>query len=766
MSANGGETELATDDADDKSTTPRDDGEETAEEKKRAEDLSDDEEIVEQLLDIYGEVESGYDAQDERYNRNTEFWDLYNCKLGPNQFYSGNSKIFVPIIRNAVNARKTRFVNQLFPTSRRHVEATATDGTSVSALVALLENYIRKSYLRTQVIPSLIRYGDVEGQYNIYVSWLETKRNVTWKTSKPLNIPDVEDPEEDTGDGTTEPADTIEDPDETVEDMDEEEITAAHPSVEVLPDADVLVLPFTADSIPEALRDGGSVTILRRWREGTIKRMSREGHIKKDAADRLLGMLEDCDEDSSKRDTAKLQVNAAGVRVDERGPYCVVYENWSLLYKSDWDDGEEPRVCRSYMCGAEEEDILGCKRNPLWSDRLPIMSAPVEKVAGSFKGKSQLEPVELIQYQANDAINEAMDSAAYALLPIIMTDPEKNPRVGSMILSLAAVWETSPKDTQFAKFPDLWKDGFTIVGQCKSEIFETLSVSPARITQQASTKKLTQAEIANEQQVDLLNTSDAVTTLEDEILTPLMTMFIELDHQFRDKDITVRQYGEMGLRANMQAIPPIQFDRRYTFTWLGVESSRNAQMVQQQIGALNVVRTIPPEQYQGYKLNLAPAISQLMESVFGPVMAPLIFEDVRSQLSMDPEMENELLRSIDMPVHPLDNHDQHLMAHIQELQTLTQEQGPDADAHGNFRTHILKHQAAKAMAAQAQQAALMPPGMGGPPQGPGAGGGAGPRPGASPAPQRPAQAPPGAVRQDAMADPQRMPSNLPPAGVR
>src|SRR5690606_32218382 len=106
-------------------------------------------------------------------------------------------------------------------------------------------------------------------------------------------------------------------------------------------------------------------------------------------------------------------------------------------------------------------------------------------------------------------------------------------------------------------------------------------------------------------------------------------------------------------------------------------------------------RTIPPQSYQGYKLNLAPAISQLVENVFGPQLAPLIFQDVRSQLSMDPELENEIMgNGLDMPIHPLDDHDMHLAAHIKELEQLAQTRGPDADPKGIFRSHIMKHHAA------------------------------------------------------------------------
>jgi hypothetical protein len=70
-----------------------------------------------------------------------------------------------------------------------------------------------------------------------------------------------------------------------------------------------------------------------------------------------------------------------------------------------------------------------------------------------------------------------------------MTNPEKNPRTGSMIMSMAAVWETSPKDTQVVNFPALWKDGFAMVKECKQEVSQTLSVSPAGITQGAAGSK-------------------------------------------------------------------------------------------------------------------------------------------------------------------------------------------------------------------------------------------------------------------------------------
>lgn len=702
--------------------------------RQRGDELRNDPDVLKQVLDVVTEVKSGFEAQDSRFNENVDYWDLYNCELNQRQFYNGNSQIFVPVVRSAVNARKTRFVNQLFPSTQRHVQCVSEDGTSPSALVSLLEYYVRKAKLRTQVTPALLRTGDVEGQYSVYISWVETERNVTWKNKIPVPIVDEEL-------GVTE-EDGLSDPDELIDDIGESVISNGYPTVEVIADSDICVVPATADSIEQALAEGGSVTILRRWRKGKVKAMIREKHIDKETGEALIERMGDGGGD---KDISAKNVNAVGINRDERGAYVNIYEVWTKLeLKTD-----QPELCVTYVAGTGDEDVLSTKRSPFWHDRPPILSAPVEKVNGSFKGKSQVAAVADLQYQANDAVNEGMDSAAYALLPIIMTDPEKNPRVGSMILSLAAVWEVDPKSTQFAKFPEIWKDAMQIVGACKAEIYEHLSVSPARITQQASSKKLTQAEIASEQQVDILNTADAVTTLEDEIFTPMLAMFIELDHQFRDTDLTVQEFGEMGIMAKMQVIEPIQFDKRYNFAWLGVESARNAQTIQQQIAAMNVLRTIPPQQYQGYQLDMTPVITQLVENVFGPRLAPLVFKDIRSQLSLDPAQENKyLMEGLDMPVHPLDNHQEHMQEHQKLLEM--------GDPSGFGRAHLVKHQLALVQQVQAQQQAVQPqPGAQGP-------GGAGPKPGAQPGQIRGGQNPPGAIHQDQMQDPQRMP---PPQGT-
>jgi hypothetical protein len=690
----------------------------------RDEELSTRKSVNKALLDIYKDVEKGFDDQRPRADQQMDDWDIFNCVLGSKQFYNGTNQLFMPIVRNAIEARKTRFTNQIFPTSQRNVEVISSDGETPNALVALLEHYIKKARLRTQVMPALMKNGDVEGQYNIYVSWRKTKRHVVQRVRKPVEI--------DEG---------ISDPDEDIETIEEETLTHGSPLVEVIADSDVLVLPQTADSEDDALAEGGSVTILRRWSKARIRRMIKEGDLEKQAAEKLLKVMADETGGSQRHDKPKEMVDAAGIKKDGRGKFALVYETWTVLAI----EGER-RICRAYLGGPD--NVLGCKRNPLWSDHLPLISSAVAKVQGAFKGKSQIDPVRDLQYLANDTINESADSAVYALMPIVMTDPAKNPRVGSMILSMAAIWETNPNDTKFAQFPEMWKQGLEMVATIKSEVFQTLSVNPAAITQSNSLKKQNQAEVAQNAQVDILTTADAVTVVEEGILTPMLNRMIELDHQYRDEEMAVAQYGELGHRANIEKIPPVQFNRHYQFRWLGVESARNAQMIQQQIAGMNVIRGIPPEQLNGYKVNLVPVISKFIENTFGPRLAPLIFISPEMQMPVPVNEENMLLsEGYKVPTHDMDDDDQHIQAHMMAMK-MNEAQGATGGTARKFQEHIFLHMQQKAKKQQAAMAQQQ--GAPGVPGGAGPGVAGTPRPGAQPGQPRGGQNPPGAIHADQM----------------
>jgi len=699
----------------------------------RDDELCNDEKIRKAVIDLMKDVAKGFEAQWERGNDQLDYWDIYDQIPSPRQAYSGNSQVYLPIVYQAIEARVVRVVNKLFPRSQRTVDCISSDEKPFD-IMALLEHYIRKTRLRTQVVPALMRNGDVEGQYNLYVGWENSSRHVVYRTTPKIEIEgeEVDDP-------------TVEDDDE----YDVEEVETFHmsPVVEVLADADVCVLPHTANSVGEALAKGGSATVIRRWSKARIEQAIDEEEIDPDVGEELLKMFGATKDEQGAPEANKKHVDAAGISMGSGGKELTLYETWTKL-KVEGSDGEERRLCRIYYAGTKgntasnEEMIASVKRNPYWNDKCPILSAPVKKVSNVFKGKSQVKPAADLQYSANDTWNEGMDSAAYALMPIVMTDPSKNPRVGSMVLNLAAIWETNPNDTKFAQFPALWKDALTIVAGIKNEIFQILSVSPAMMPQSSGQKsgKRNQAEIALEQQVDIISADDISTNLEDEILTPLLRWFTDLDYQFRDKPISVKQFGQMALRAKMVDVPILENSRRFEFRWWGVEASRSAQALQGQVSMVNVLKQMPPQSYEGYKLNLVPVILSLVENTFGARLAPEIFENLKAKLSMDPEMENEfLMEGLDLPIHELDEDQEHLKVHLKAM--------VQGDEHGSVRQHMLLHrqQMNKKMMMAAQSMQAM--------QGPGGPQGGGPRPGAQSQAPRGGQNPPGAIHADRMQDP-------------
>lgn len=672
-----------------------------------------------ELLDLYTAVEKGYEAQRDRSDEILDNWDHYNCKLSDKQFYNGTSQIATPFTHDAVDARATRFTNQIFPQSGRYVEVTTGEADPPQATQALIEGYIRRCKLRTQVVPALVRSGDIEGQYTIYVSWTERVRKATFRVKKqPMTdgLPNM----------AAEPVDDVED----------EDITDAMPDVEIISDPNLLILPATSKSVEDALDNGGSVTVLRRWSKGKIKKLIKDKEIPKGAGEDLIEAM-NAQRASKDADVAKEQLDAAGIK--ERGKVALIYEIWTLL-----DVQGQRMMCRVYLGGPDR--IVGVKRNPFWNDRCPVITAPVTKQAGAAKGRAPVCSVADYQILANDTINEGADTAHFSAMPIVMTDPLKNPRVDTMVLGLGAVWDTNPNDTQIITFPQLWKDCLERAGSIRDQIFQTLGVNPAMIAQSTggAAKKRSQAEIANEQQVDILTTADMVTNLEEGILTPLVQFMAELDHQYRDDNMTIRTYGEMGMRANMEEVEPIQLNKRFEFRWFGVESARNAAQMQQQIAWVNVVKGLPPQMYAGYDLDLSPMIVQGTENVFGPRIAPLIFKK-KSMITVDPMVENEMLiEGFPVQVHPADDDQAHMQAHMMVIQA--------GDPHQKAREHMMMHQQqlqAKAMAQQQQAGGAPGGGGGGGPQPPP--GAQGPQSGAQPAAPRQMKGPPGMIHPDSMA---------------
>jgi hypothetical protein len=686
----------------------------------RNEELSTREKIKEELLKTYIGIDKAFEAAADRINDNLDYWDIYNCELGTHQYYTGISRVFVPIVKDAIDARATRFVNQVFPQSGHYVECITDQDEQPEARLALLGHYIETAKLRENVLPAVFRNGDIEGQWNIYVGWQERTKHVTTKVQKG---PDL-------GDGLQLDADDVGD-DDRIEDVKEEKVLEFGPCVEVLSDNDVMIYPAVSDSVDDALYNrGGAVTILRRWSDAMIKQKIADGEIEEEPGEHLIEAMKSRGSgpgnNTTRRDTLKDHADAAGIKSGGAGKYALVYETWKVLKVDD-----EMRLTRTYF--GSDKLILSCRLNPFWCDLCPLLSVPVAKVAGMAKGISKVKAVATMQYQANDFLNQGADSATMGLNPISAVDPLACPKMESLVIAQGAVWPIAPGGIKFLEFPRLWENAEALVEGLSRRIMQTLSVNPSMLTQRSGSKKLTQGEIMAEQQIDMLSTADVIIPFEAGILTPLIQRFDAYDAQYRQEGIWVRAFGKNGMKSAMQEVPPQQVGYRVWYKWLGVEQARTSQQMQQQISFINVLRTIPPEMMPGRKLDIVPVVENACLSVFGPNVAPRVFKPLSDLVGMPPEEENQLLAAgIDLPVEPNDNDAQHMQVHAQLPPSRVRD------------GHIAKHQmqmSAKNQAAAAQQQAA----QGGKP------GGGGPQAGAMQKGPHGGKGPPGALRPAQMA---------------
>jgi hypothetical protein len=681
--------------------------------------------VLEQAQDVYRDVVTAYVGREDRDRDIEKFSDIYNCVLTAEQAYSGRSKVFLPVVRDAVEARTLRFSNALFPSNGRYVECISSTGDTARALTALQNHYVRAGRLR-EIVTSLLRAGDITGQYSLYVDWQTRARTIVER-----QMHDVATPEGlPTG--------------EQIEIQKEVEVEVGMPDVWVIADQDLVVLPATVDNIDDADVVAVALRVTKSWLR------ERKDQFSPKQYKRAMALFDEGDrkENPNHPDDPKRQAKEAGVKSDKGSKHLLLYQVWCSLKI----DGEHTPC---YFLAFGPDDFLTIKKNPFWGQRPPVISAPVKKMPGSFWGVSPIKSVAQLQYQANDAINMGMDAAQYALAPIVMTNPERNPRVGSMVLEMAAVWETSPQDTQILQFPKLWQDALQLVAATKAQVQESFGLNPAMMPMGgAPTRKPTQAQVAMEQQVTLESISDAVRVLEAFVLTPLVERIFEYDQQFRDKEASIEHFGELGYEAELERVPPVQWGTRYRFVWNGVQRMQNAQNVQQMIAAMNVLRGIPPAQLGGRLLDIGPILDVLTDTVFGPRLASRILKTPRETLSIDPRLENEMLLQ-NMPVtpSPLDNDAEHIQIHhMAAMQT--------GDPTHQIASHIQLHnrQMQQKAAAQAPQ----------PPQGaPGVPGGAGPGVPGTPrmggqavGPRGVAQQPPGAVHPDQMHAPGVMPRKM------
>ncbi len=691
--------------------------------------------IYEQAQKLYRLIQSAYDNQNERADSNTEFWSIYNCKPDSNQQYSGNSQCYVPAVRDCINARTKRRLKQLFPQKHKHVEAVGTDPETPYPQLSLIEHYIRTTKLK-EIVRSDLVAGDVTGQWNLYIDWTKSYRRITETVRRNPVLQSVEGEQVD-----------LVDPSEEEDATEESDILEEGPEIVDFADEDLAVVPPTCNDIEKA----DVVSIQLRMSKEKVMQMVDEGVFLLDEGtteDDLWDQLakNSMPDGQQKKAPEKQRPSDAGVKTEGTYKYLLSYEATARLDFPDEEGGKVKRLAYIYFAGPQK--ILGIIKAPQWGGKRPVLSAPAERIKGSFKGISKIEPVKFLQWNLNDYWNMGQDSAMYSLLPIVMTDPLANPNYASMVMGLAAVWSADPNKTKFATFPQLYKEAIPLCDTIKRQIWESMDVNEIMMGRMPQGRKNNQL-MGAMQQEQMTNIQDDAERYEETMLSPLVERLAEYDAQWRTASLTIVTMGEIGVRAKMTTVEPQQFGKRYRYQWAGTTIVQGQALQQMRIAGLNVIRGIPPQQLNGRRVDITPILESFVENLYGAELAPKILIDERNLFTVDPETENEMMHNgLPTMVHEADDDKQHLQSHMSAAR-LT------GDLQGRFRAHIAQHVMAMQKKMMAQQ---------GPPQGQQGAPGAGPpgmsgtpRVGAQPAGPKPGvQNPPGVPGADsAMGQPGR-----------
>ena len=686
--------------------------------------------LYKEALGLYSAIQAAFEGKHEQSDWIEEYWNIYQCKEDTNQQYTGNSRCYIPAVRDAINARAKRALKQLFPMPHRHIEALGADGETPFAQLALLEHDIRAMGLK-EIVRSDLVAGDVTGQWNLYIDWLRSYRRITELVKRNPSLVEV-------GENMKESAVDLVDPGEEEEATEDRDVLTEGPVVVDFATEDLAVVPPTENDLERAK----SVTLRLRLSKDRVREMVEEGVFvlrENETVEQAWESLEkeaNLDATMDKKVPPKARASAAGVKTNGSYKYLLVYETTARLqFEEETEEGGKEKVRRlAYVYFASQQRILGIIKAPQWGGKRPVISAPVERVKGSFFGTSKIAPVKFLQWNLNDFWNMGQDSAMYSLLPIWAADPEKNPNWASMVMGLAAVWPIAPDAIKPLTQPQLYKDSYQICDGIKRQIWESMDVNEMMMGRMPAGRK-NNGMMNAFQQDQMMNIMDHAERYEEVMLTPLAERLHEYERQFRTTTLLVEQRGEIGQKVKMTEVKPEQLDQRYQYRWCGTSIISSMQLMQQRIAAMNVLRGIPPQQLNGRKLDLTPILEKFVESLFGPETAPHILIDERNLYTVPPDVENVIMHN-NMPVavHQADDDQQHIVSHASAAQ-LT------GDPQGRLRAHLAMHQ----MALQAKQQIQM-----GAPGAPGVPGGAGPgvpgtpRAGASPAgPRSVAQNPPG-----------------------
>lgn len=600
--------------------------------------------------------------------RNQRFYRLWNCELDKNS-YMGRSKIFLPAARATIETFTNSIGRDFFPASDAWYDVTAIEDISEEARADALKAafdyfFTRKQKLKSDAMPG-IRQLVLYGTSPFKVSFLD--KDIEMQTLERGNLKKIT-----------------------------KKVKLEYgPRIQPRDLFNFFVWPTTADSVQDA-----SITI--EDIEVTLDHLVQYAKkpLKKNAPEQ--GYVYEIPEEvfQQKDQQPKEWFRHRRERLQRMGLSSDPSDRWSEL---SWDRRNLSEIYwRTDLDGTgynlwlvtvvNDFYPIRIQKNPYWHQQRPYLVPRLMRCVGEFYGRGIMEVIDRINYMMNDVVNQTMDSVQYEINPITLIDPSGVAFPNSVRLHPGAKWliNDPTKNVVFSKPASVAAVGFTTLSLLQGYIHDFSGANAAMQGQPAVRGRGRYQNTASGMQTLLSQGSSTVVTmvedLEQEFGEPALYQSYSLMEQFYNEKLMLRILGRKGAPIVQKRVELADIVGNYEFKWLGATSTRNRQIVgQQMINFLNIARGFPPQILQS--LNWEWLIKKIWSEAFGMKGQEELFSPQGSMTTVDPTLEFKLmLENRPIKVSPGDDDQIHLKQHY-----IDREKVSDPDILVEWDMHIKEH---------------------------------------------------------------------------
>lgn len=676
------------------------------------------------------------------------FWRMWNVELDQ-QSYQGRSRVYLPIVRNAIETWVQALMQALFPFSDWFDVAAKRTGPLGGIGNAMAEKALQREQLQRmeieRIIEPAVRQYCTLGTGVLFHGWTDDEQVERFYERVQADAPPEDDEE------------TTVIREETEEEHDDEALTFTTtrgtkvrlveksvkkyygPQLRAVDLFHFFMAPTTSRNVDEAELCFEDMTV-------SLDHVSEMGATHMDYKHPEQGMLyENLDEmfetggrykkghtggkvptDVQRMDDERRSRD--GLEQDPNVAFADLEQGFVNLSNCRWrgeiPGAKDPQTGKEYgcidwkVCVVNDAWVVALYPNPSYRKRRPWHVAKLIEVINECYGRGLVEAPASMQYAANDVGNLTVDSAVDALNPIVIVNDDLVTNYDSLQMAPRAKWffNGAPNDAvHFITPPNVTAIGQSMmnlmIGLAQDASMTNFAVQGVPAPRGRGRAQNTATGMAQLAAAGSAGMRAALTRLEKQWMVPILKTNYEMQEQFMSDRMLIVMGGEKGSPLIEKEIGFEDVVGDYVFTWKGAQQVQErmalTQGLQGVVGLMAQIRASDPEAAASFRIKFGPIFKRILTDALGVAWADEVIETPEDERSMDPVLELDLLAN-HRPVDPQAGDDDagHLEVQLSALQA--EPFLSDPIARQMLMAHCEKHVAqGQAKQAAAQQQAMM-----------------------------------------------------------